>query len=250
MTMDILGFSTEPSAGGDFLPYIKYNAIAGQFQLVERVQGANGFESESMVLKRDKIKACIDMENLETGWLDFSGAMPQSHLVLARNLFHAEKNPDGIPFPPNPNRDAGWKEGVRLMLKLPRSVEIEDEGAHIVEKQVREMTSNAKAFTRGVAQLYRDYLEQVAQHPKMLPVVTVPTVILQKSGTSKSQAYQPQFKIVSWAPRPPDLIWKARENNAAAAAGNGQPRPANGQRPATGSRPATPPVASLADDFG
>ena len=36
---NVFGFSTEPSAGGDFTPIIKYDARAGRIFRVDRVAG-------------------------------------------------------------------------------------------------------------------------------------------------------------------------------------------------------------------
>jgi hypothetical protein len=258
---DILGFSTEPASTGDFLPYIKYNSVAGQLQLIERTQGADGFANETLILKRDAFRAVFDLENLETGWLDFSSPVPQSLLIKLKDLFHSERNPNGILMPPNPVPDSGWKQGTRFLLKLPKQVQVEASesgvvGAYTVERQIREMASNAKAFNGGIGQLYRDYLAEAAAHPGMLPVVAIEAVVLQKTGPAgkQSAAFRPKFKIMNWASRPADLIWKPRPGATGAMAngGNAANRPQQTARPSTGSRPAAPPVAreTLADDFG
>ena len=42
----VFGFSTESSGGGDFLPIVKYDARAGRFFRMDRVDTGSGFESD------------------------------------------------------------------------------------------------------------------------------------------------------------------------------------------------------------
>ena len=73
--MSVFGFSTEPTSG-DFLPIIKYDARAGRFFRIDR--GANGNEPVDIT---DSFAAVFDFENVEVGWMNFSGPQPDFKLV-------------------------------------------------------------------------------------------------------------------------------------------------------------------------
>jgi hypothetical protein len=258
---NLFGFSTAPSAGGDFLPIVKYDAKAGQFKLVERVQTANGFESQEEIMDRSKLRMIVDLHNLETGWIDFTSGAPQFNLVMTRDLFDPVRNPEGIAFPAAPAPQGGWKTGIRFMVKLPKTVTVIDLNGQPprtvqVDKTVREMATSAKAFMSGVEAIYEVFLAEQAAHPGSVPVLKLdglPTIQKTGSGTRTNVAYRPAFVIEKWVPRPPDLVYTARQKatTTAVAATNGGAPAGNGGRPNTGSRPAVAPAAAVAaDDFG
>jgi hypothetical protein len=229
--MSVFGFSTEASAGGDFLPRINYDARAGRMFRVDRVDVGGQFSNEKIDITKN-FKAQIDLENVETGWMDFgTGAAPVMALV-----------PIGNALPPKPT--PGSKNGVRVMLKLGKDI--------AGDKPIREITSSAKAYLAGVEALYLDWQANKAANPGKLPVVALEDTIPIKSGSGDKQStnYQPVFKIVAWAPRG-DLEFKPSGAPAASA-------PA-AAAPSTGSTQVAPPAAKAkapepefvdADDFG
>jgi hypothetical protein len=225
--MSVFGFNTEPSSGGEFTPVVKYDARAGRIFRVDRDNiGGEWVTAPTDITK--SFKAIFDLENLETGWIDFNtGAAPVFALAKI-----------GEPLPPRPTPNA--KNGVRLMMKLSKEC-----GG---DKPVREMASSAKAFLQGLEELFIAYQNMPKDEGK-LPVVTITDTIPIKSGSGDRQStnYKPQFKITAWAPRG-DLEWKAK-NEAPAA-----PK-AEGFAPQTGSTRVDPPKAKEAeladsDDFG
>jgi hypothetical protein len=112
---NIFGFSTEPSAGGDFLPIVKYDARAGLWFRIDRVDSGQGFLPEPVDVTRN-FKAIFDLENLETGWIAFpSGSAPLSSLVAMRDLLGKTAQ-----FPAQPG--ATYKHGLRFMLKLAKDI--------------------------------------------------------------------------------------------------------------------------------
>src|SRR5262245_65823024 len=163
------GFSSERSSGC-FLRVVQFDARAGQFELVERVQTRGGFESEEHVLKREDLKMIVDFHNLETGFLDFTQGAPLFKLGLARELYDADRNPDGVPFPEEPE-SGGWKKGIRFMIKLPKqvSLDVTPKQTMPVERPIREMASNAKSFITGVNEAYGEYLANRAKHRENSP---------------------------------------------------------------------------------
>lgn len=240
--MSRFGFSTEPSSGGDFLPIIKYDARAGRIFRVDRINDGQGFVSDSVDITHN-FKAMIDLENIETGWLNFStGGAPDFKLV-----------PMGTALPGRPSEQ--HKNGIRMMLKLSK-----DCGG---DKPIREIAGVAKAFLNAVEKLYDEYEAQRGENPGKLPVIVMDgsTPIKSGSGDKQSTNYMPKFRISGWAPRG-DLIFmpKASENAGQQKAAGAAPRTASTQTPpSTGSTRVDPPVAKAKppepemaeiDDFG
>jgi hypothetical protein len=227
--MSVFGFSTQPSSGGDFTPILKYDARAGRFTRVDRVNDGNGFANDDVDITQG-IKFIADFENVEVGWLAFTpGAAPSFVLV-----------PIGSQLPPQPSEN--HKNGLRFMLKLSKEC-----GG---EQPVREIAGNSKAFLSGVEAVYTQYLAEKGKYPGKLPVLTVEKITPVKtgSGARTSTNYHPQFKISGWAERK-DLTFvpKAGGVPSVASSGNGS------TAPATGSTRAEAPKASEtigADDFG
>jgi hypothetical protein len=239
---NVFGFSTEPSAGGDFTPIIKYDARAGRVFRVDRVQSTDGFTNDPVDITAI-FKAVVDFENVEVGWIDFPvGSAPSFSLV-----------PMGHQLPARPS--AKHKNGIRMLVKLSKGC-----GG---DKPVREIAGTSKAFLGGVEQAYAEYAREKAKYPGQLPVLSLvsTTPIVSGNGATKSTNYRPTFRIDGWAKRPDDLIHIAATNpvvgNGGAAATNG-----NGTAPSTGSQtvpppnnfrpgnPAAPAAANLDDDFG
>src|SRR5918993_3364160 len=151
-TMSRFGFSTEPTAGGDFLPIVKYDARAGRIFRVDRADTGQGFTSEPVDITHN-FKAVVDLENIETGWINFStGGAPDFSLV-----------PMAQPLPGRPSDK--HKNGIRFMVKLAK-----DCGG---DKPIREIAGTAKAFISGIEKLYDDYEQERRSHPDKLPVVVM-----------------------------------------------------------------------------
>ena len=78
---DVFGFSTEVSAGGEFLPIIKYDSRSGRLFRVDRINTGNGFASEPVDITGN-VKFLADFENVEVGWINFTpGQTPDFRLV-------------------------------------------------------------------------------------------------------------------------------------------------------------------------
>ena len=224
--MSIFGFSTEASAGGDFLPIVQYDARAGRFFRRDRVDTGNGFANEQVDITQG-IKFIADFENIEVGWIIFTpGAAPDFKLV-----------PIGTQLPdrPSPNH----KNGLRFMLKLSKEC-----GG---DKPIREIAGTSKAFLSGIEAVYTTYLAEKAKNPGKLPVLTVDKITPVKtgSGAQSSTNYHPQFKISGWAPRG-DLVFEAKGVVPSQAS-----QVLAATAPSTGSTRAPAPVAETVDsDFG
>ena len=232
---NVFGFSTEASGGGgDFLPILKFDARAGRFFRVDRLDNGNGFENDPVDIT-SSLKFIADFENIEVGWIVFTpGSAPDFKLVPIGSQ---------LPDRPSPNH----KNGLRFMLKLSKEC-----GG---DKPIREIAGTSKAFLSGVEAVYTQYLAEKAKNPGKLPVLTVDKITPVKSGTGaqSSTNYHPQFKISGWAPRG-DLVFEAKgvapsvASQVLAATASAGPATA----PSTGSSRVAAPVAETADadDFG
>jgi hypothetical protein len=226
--MSVFGFSTEPSAGGDFMPIVKYDARAGRIFRMDRVDTGNGFSTDQIDITSN-FKAIVDFENVEVGWIDFpAGAAPNFALVPMGNQ---------LPDRPSPRH----KNGVRFILKLAK-----DCGG---VKPIREIAGTSKAFLSGVEAVFTAYQAEKAANAGKLPVIVLEKTTPIKSGSGEKQStnYQPTFKISGWAPRG-DLVFQPK--------GGAAPQTTSPQHtpPSTGSTKVEPPAKQAemadADDFG
>ena len=236
--MSIFGFSTQSSSGSEFLPIVKYDARAGLWFRIDRVDTGQGFVPEPVDITRG-FKAIFDLENLQTGWISFpSGSAPLSSFVMMKDL-----RAQSMGLPPRPGEN--FNNGLRFMIKLARDI-----GG---DKPIREVMTTAGSFMNGIEALYLEYEKEAAANAGKLPVVVMDGITLIKSGSGNrtSSNYRPNLKIVGWVPRG-DLEWKPRANieTPAVQAGNGA---APASRPATGATRAAPPAQAAsfdASDFG
>lgn len=223
-----LGLNYSSGGGsGDIIPFVKYDARAGRFFRNDRTE-QNGAYANNAVDITSTFKAVVDLEHIEVGFMKFAAASAPEYLLV----------PLGDPMPQKP-ADPKWKQGARVMMKLHQSC----------GGDIRETTSNAAAFLKGIDDLHTAYEAGKAANPGMLPVVTLETTIPITSGTgqNKSTNYQPVFKIAGWAPRPKDLVHVSKGNTV-------QQQPATTQTastpPATGSTQVGAPAAKQLETAG
>lgn len=221
------GMSYE-STGGDIVPVLKFDARAGRFFRVDRVDGQN-----NPVDVTQNFKAVMDFENVEVGFIDFpAGSAPQFRMV-----------PIGSPMPENPG--GKFRQGIRMMLKLGK-----DCGGDI-----REIATTAKAVLSAFDNCHTEYMAGLKANPGKLPVVALKTTVpittqgRDASGNPvKTTNYSPVFEIVSWVNRPEDLVFVPK-GGAPAAARQAAPQQAQAATPpSTGSTAVSAPAAAPADD--
>jgi hypothetical protein len=225
-----LNYNTGSGEGGDIVPFVKYDARAGRFFRNDRTE-TNGAYSNNPVDITSTFKAVMDLEHIEVGYLKFAAGSAPEYLLVKL----------GDPMPQKPG-DAKWKQGARVMMKLHQSC----------GGDIRETTSNAAAFLKGIDELHTAYEAGKAANPGKLPIVVLKTTIpvTSGSGDKKSTNYQPVFDIAGWAPRPNDLVHVAKGSSAPA-----QQQTAPSSAPSTGSTQVGAPAAKQletagADDFG
>lgn len=212
-----LGFNFATEGGSDIIPIVKYDARAGRFSVRDYVDGA--YVTKDVT---NEFAAIFDVENIETGTIDFStGGAPS---------FAVARFGDKIPAPPTANH----KSGFRILIKLSNSL----------GGSVREFASTARACLRGIDELHNEYLKGVKANPGMLPVVKLKSTVAVTTGegAKKSTNYTPVFEIVAWKARPEDLVYVPKAVSAAPA-----PSVAAAAPPSTGS---TRVDLGTADDFG
>lgn len=229
-----LNYSSGSGGSGDIVPFVKYDARAGRFFRNDRTE-VNGAYSNNAVDITNGFKAVVDFENIEVGYLKFAAASAPEYLLVKL----------GDPMPQKP-ADPKWKQGARIMMKLHAAC----------GGDIRETTSNAAAFLKGVDELHTAYEAGKAANPGKLPIVSLKTTIpvTSGSGDKKSTNYQPVFEISGWAPRPADLVFVAKNSTQQIASPSTAPV---SSPPSTGSTQVAPPPPAaqvqqpeMADDFG
>lgn len=228
-----LGVSYGSGGGDDIVPIIKYNAKAGMFERIDRVNVNGTWVKEEHDITAG-FKAVFDMENVEVGWMHFdTGGAPDFRLV---------------PIGGDPGASPGekYKMGFRVMVKL----------AGPVGGDVREFCSCAGVVMGAFDALHDAYLAGVKDNAGNLPVVTMTG----KKGVKSQYGtnFEPQFAITQWVTRPADLVFKPkakRAGNGGGVAGQDSSKNVSGQSgpPATGSTKVSAPKQQAtvdAEDFG
>lgn len=175
--------------GGDRTAIIKYDARAGRIHRIDRSNASGSWETSEVELTTI-FQAVMDLENIETGWLNFpAGGAPDIRTVKI-----------GTPLPDRPSDK--HKTGFKLLMKLGKSC----------GGDLRELAANAKVSIAAMDKLYDDYLAGSQQNAGKLPVVTLGgTEKVVSSGKDEqgrpqsSTNYQPVWSIVAWVDRPPEL---------------------------------------------
>lgn len=159
-----LNIATE---GGDFDPYVKFNAKAGRWYIKEG----------EMEVEVDKPVFVADFENIQTGWLLFLEGQAPSKVWDDNLQTPAEK--------PGDNHKRGFQ--VRLFSEKQF-------------KGVVELASSSMHLCNAINDLYMQYEDGLASNAGKLPVVqyTDSTPMKDKHGTN----YKPNFVIEKWVDRP------------------------------------------------
>jgi hypothetical protein len=143
---------------------------------------------------------------------------------------------------PMPHKPAdGFKQGARIMMKLHASC----------GGDVRECSSNATAFLKGIDELHTEYVAQMAANVGKLPIVVLKATqpITSGQGQKKSTNYQPVFEIAGWAPRPVDLVHSPKGQTMQQAA-SPTTAPATGSTPVSAPQKTQPAMADADAGFG
>lgn len=198
---------------GDRLPVLKYDARAGRMFKMDRVETADGWQSNQTDITMQQPTFAVDFGSLEVGWVLFpKGAAPMRTMV-----------PFGHPLPPRPEA-VGTVTDDRTGKERPNNFKMgfrvkcagKDLGG------VRELMSNAGVAINAINALHDAFEAAPEAAAGKIPVVRFASSTPIKIGQSTN--YQPEFTIVAWADRPAALGERTVPPPAAKAAptaGNG-----------------------------
>lgn len=178
-----LGLTTGNGEGGSFLPLVKYDSRSGRMSIVDRVQGANGWESIDTDITREQPTFAMDMGRLEVGWIAFG--KPPIFAVA----------PLGQPMPKRPEGPDA-KQGFRVQI------------AGKVLKGVREWATTAKCVISVIDELHTAYEAAPEAAEGKIPVVKFVDTKAVKTQTPQGQTvnYAPVLEIVAWVERNADML--------------------------------------------
>ena len=217
---------------GHRMAIIKYDARAGRIFRVDRSDDTGRWENNPVEIT-SVLQAVMDLENIETGWLNFpTGGAPD---IRTAKL--------GAALPDRPSDK--HKTGFRVVMLLGRQ-----SGG-----DVREMASNSAVSIKGMDLLHDAYSAAPDSKLGLLPVVKLAgTLAVTTQGKANGQPvsstnYQPVWQIVKWVPRPPELqpgyVAPTAQQQTAQAA---PPPPAPPPPPPPAPEPVRE-LASVNDDF-
>lgn len=167
------------STGGDFDPYVKYNAKSGRWYFKD---GDAEKEVDSPVF-------VPDFENIKTGWMLFlEGQAPDK--VMDKDLSTPAEKPSDQ-----------HKRGFELRLFSQNSF-----------NGVVELSATSMHMRNSISELYEQYEAGKVTNAGKLPVVkyTGSTPSKGKFGTN----YKPNFEIDKWVDRPAEFDGSAPNENA------------------------------------
>lgn len=193
-----------PSGGkqrGDILPIFKWDAKAGDLIAVNRDPQPDGSWEKTDVEVALPIKAVIDFENLEVGWLSFASGSPD--FVLAKV---------GTPIPAKPSEEHKFCIRMKMFTK---------------EHGIREFSHTAKTVHRAIDTLHDQYVADADKHPGKMPVVTIEGVETVKVPTPQGELKfkVPKWKISAWTAPPAEMSGKPAEAAAPAPVAKPAPKP-------------------------
>ena len=169
------------NAGGDFKPWVKYNAKAGRWY----IKGENG----DVEVANPEFVA--DFENIQTGWFYFSaGNAPER--VMDVSLSQKAPKPDRTYVDKAGNTKDCFKRGFAL-----------DVFSNHHFGGVVELSSTSAALSVPISYLYDQYEAAPESKQGLLPVVKFVQAnpVTGKHGTN----YEPVFQLVKWVNRPDEL---------------------------------------------
>jgi hypothetical protein len=220
-----LGLPNNSSGGADFLPRIQYDARAGRFFRIDRIQQGGEWVSTSAEIPLPA-KFAIDFENIEVGWIFFAKTGPDFRLVRI-----------GQPLPPRPdNVDDKGKPVFKPGFKL-----------RVYNKVIglREFTSSAGCVIEQIDAMHSAWESQHGEHPGKVAVVSIARTFPVQSGQSTN--YAPEMVIEQWIDRPAEMSGTAAPQ--AAPARQAAPAPAAPPQTVAPPPPAAQPAAAAPGEY-
>jgi hypothetical protein len=209
-----LGLNTS-SAGGDFIPHVRYDARAGRLFRADRAQDSDGWKTTMVDISQPPPQFIMDIGQIEIGWISYTGGTPDLRM-----------GPLSAGLAPQPSKE--HRQGFRVRLYAPKLL-----------GGLREFASNAKAVIAAMDGLHSAYEAAPERQQGLVPVVCLAstTPITTKTPQGSTTNYAPVFRIEKWVPRPAELDAAAAATPVAAPA----PSPARHVPPPAAAPPSPPP---------
>lgn len=168
-------------SGGDFTPWVKYNAKAGRWY-IKGDAGDVEIQNPAFV---------ADFANIKTGWFYFAaGSAPEK--IIDPSLTQRAEKPNRTYQDKDGKQKDCFKRGflLNVLIKAPVA-------------NVYELSSTAEAICTAISALYTQYTEAPEKAQGLLPVVQVTGAnpVTGKHGTN----YTPVFQIAKWVARPAEF---------------------------------------------
>ena len=180
-------FGAAAPGGEDIRPITKWDARAGKFFIVERVQDVDGWTANPQEIVEPVF--LVDMDSLEVGYAAFNPA-PDFHLVLQSD---AESGATEYPAQPTPEHRPTFRVNIKLKPEQGGS------------EPLRTFGSQAVCVRAAFNDLHTLYEEQKRDHGGDMPVVRIKGSVVQKSKNGSTN-YGPDFEIISWQAVPEDVV--------------------------------------------
>jgi len=213
-------FGAAGSSGGDIRPIVKWDARAGKFFLVERVQGVGGWETVQNEVEGPTF--LVDMDSLEIGFVAFNPA-PDFRLVL-----QSDAESGAASYPEQPSADHRPTFRVNIKMKADQAP----------NDPLRSFGSQAVSVRGSFSDLHTAYEAAKGEHEGEMPVVRISGSTAIKSSANGSTNYAPNFEILAWQTVPEDVTAARPESTALPFE-----TPANTPPPTLGTTTTAPPVA-------
>src|SRR6202000_1179980 len=148
--MSALGF--QQNSNSEIEPFAKYDAKAGRWFKIDRVQGANGWETNPVYITNNATFV-IDLANIQVGWINFGNNGPEMAMAKV-----------GQPQPERPS--VKHKQGFKTHLFSERNLGGKRVWSH-----------NAKCVLSSIDALYEQYLAAPESKQGLLPVISMTNAV-------------------------------------------------------------------------
>ena len=171
-----LGLKTTTGEGDDFLNRIQYDAKAGRFFRVDRMQNAAGDWQNNLEELPLPFRVMIDFENIEVGWIRLDGAVDFCMTAVGQDI--------------GPQPSPKHRQGFRATI-------------YSKTLGLRNWNHTAKCVLAIVDLLYERWETDRSEQRGMVPVVEFTKVhpITTGTGQHRQTNYEPEARVVDWQPR-------------------------------------------------
>ena len=201
-----MGLGLKTATSGDFLPRIQYDARAGRFFQVDRIQDSGGQWENDMHELPMPFRVMADLENIEIGWIRLDSGVDFQMAKVGQDI--------------GPQPSDKHRQGFRVLI-------------HSKALGLRYWNHSAKSVIGVMDELYDAWEGQKGGHANQVPVVEFngTDTVTTGNGAQKSTNYRPRAAIVDWQPRdkmPAAGDESTAEAPQATAANSAVPPPQNG----------------------